>query len=153
MRKVLRMLATGNSNKEIATYLNIRPSAIKQHMRTFFLELLVPTRCPMSLPTHEPGKTGTPSFVQAEMAEQKVVGVGLPCTKCRAYYPGDLTVLPDLQVVRTRIAQRNSVVPSLGYDGQPHPNSSEVCSPGICPSSRLRGSFQGCAPSSSSPAI
>jgi hypothetical protein len=92
--EVLRMLATGNSNIEIATYLNIRPSAVKQHMRTFFLELLVSTRPPMSLLTHEPGKTGTPGFVQAETAEQKIVGLGLPCKQCRAYYPGDLTACP-----------------------------------------------------------
>jgi hypothetical protein len=92
--EVLRMLATGNSNKEIATYLKIWTGAVKQHnMRTLFLELLS-TRSAMSLPMHESGKTGTPSFVQAEITEQKVFGLGLPCKKCRAYYPGDLTACP-----------------------------------------------------------
>lgn len=36
-QQVLHLLAQGCSNKEIASYLNISPRTVKQHLRTLFL--------------------------------------------------------------------------------------------------------------------
>jgi DNA-binding NarL/FixJ family response regulator len=36
-QQVLHFLAQGCSNKEIASYLNISPRTVKQHLRTLFL--------------------------------------------------------------------------------------------------------------------
>jgi DNA-binding CsgD family transcriptional regulator len=80
-QELLRMLAQGSSNKQIASFLNVTPSSAKQHLRTLFLLLLDQT------------KTGTMSAATAE-PEHRSIGYGLPCSKCRAYYPADLGNCP-----------------------------------------------------------
>jgi len=82
-QQVLRLLAQGCGDKEVASYLNVSPQAAKQHMRTLFLELLGAT------------KTASISGLAAAPApEHKPIGYGMPCSKCRAYYPADLETCP-----------------------------------------------------------
>jgi DNA-binding CsgD family transcriptional regulator len=92
-QQVLRLLAQGCSNKEIATFLNTSPRSVKLHLRRLFLELLVATKAaPATGLKAERHETEEPQ--PAEAPERKTIGVGLPCLQCRTYYPADLHICP-----------------------------------------------------------
>jgi len=92
-QQVLSLLAQGCSNKEIASFLNTSPRKLKQHLRRLFLRLLVATKAApateLKVERHE-----TEEARPAAAAERKSIGVGLPCSQCRAYYPSDMHVCP-----------------------------------------------------------
>jgi DNA-binding CsgD family transcriptional regulator len=92
-QQVLGLLAQGCSNKKIASSLNISPKSLKQHMRTLFLKLLVATRT-TSVPGLNLERRETETQQPAAAHEQKAIGYGLPCSRCHAYYPADMSVCP-----------------------------------------------------------
>lgn len=92
-QQVLRLLAQGCSNKGIASFLNTSPKNVKPHLRRLFLELLVATKAaPATESKAEPHGAEKPQ--PASAPERKTVGLGLPCSQCRAYYPADMSVCP-----------------------------------------------------------
>ncbi len=92
-QQVLSLLAQGCGNKEIASFLNTSPRNVKQHLRRLFLELLVATKAASATGLKaERHETETPR--PAAAPERKTIGVGLPCSQCRAYYPADMPICP-----------------------------------------------------------
>ena len=91
-RQMLSLLARGCSNKEIANFMNSSPSSVMQDLLMLLLELLVATK-----PARVPGLN---LEHEAEMPQTfvapkpKAVGYGLPCLRCRAYYPADMNTCP-----------------------------------------------------------
>jgi hypothetical protein len=94
--ELLRMLAQGCSNKEIASFLNVSPPTVKKHLQTLFLELLVAKEtAPVPLLTTERHRTEKPQPVATAAArETKAILYGLPCSHCHAYYCADMHVCP-----------------------------------------------------------
>lgn len=90
---LLILLARGCSNKEIASFMNISPRNVKQHLRTLFLDLLVATKTNRAVGlTAERHETEKPP--PAALLGHKAVGYGLPCSRCHAYYPTDIRACP-----------------------------------------------------------
>ncbi|MGA3093296.1 MAG: hypothetical protein ABSD75_32280 [Terriglobales bacterium] len=94
--ELLRMLAQGRSNKDIASFLNVSPPIAKQRLQALFLELLV-TKETASVAGSSSECRGIKKPQPASAAgapEPKAMLYGLPCAKCRAYYCADLPVCP-----------------------------------------------------------
>ena len=94
--ELLRMLAQGSSNKEIASFLNLSPPAAKRHLQTLFLGLLVAkqTTSISELTSERQSTAETPPPENGTAAKPKASLYGLPCLQCHAYYCADMQLCP-----------------------------------------------------------
>jgi hypothetical protein len=77
--QVLHLLAEGRTNKDICTSLALKPRELKQLLRTLYGHVL---------------KSFPQTDVAVAVCPQKQVGLGLPCSECRSYYPADRETCP-----------------------------------------------------------
>jgi len=88
---VLRMLAQGCSNKEIALFLNVSRSTLKRHLQRLFQNLLL-RKAMVPIPRliedpHSPEVTARTGGTNPTL-------LGLPCKQCSLYYPAGIQTCP-----------------------------------------------------------
>ncbi|MBZ5667157.1 MAG: LuxR C-terminal-related transcriptional regulator [Acidobacteriia bacterium] len=122
--ELLRMLAQGCSNKEIASFLNVNPPTVKKHLQTLFLELLVAKETAPVSPTNngtaqngEATACGDRCGTREQSNPLRAALFALPRLLLRRH-----ARLPDLQVARSRVAQ-------CGVRSTSNPDD---CNSGLC---------------------
>ncbi len=71
-----------------------------------------------------PERHGPPPVIPDALAEQgpKAAGYGLPCSRCRAYYPADMSACPICKATE-RVPSNASAVPPASAATQPAPGT------------------------------
>jgi len=115
--ELLRMLAQGCNNEEIASFLNVSPPTAKKYLQGLFLEILIAKETTLvpELIT-EQHSTEKPRSAAAAAPEPKALLYGMPCSKCHAYYSADMLACPICKSpdrVSPNAVPALSVIPSI----------------------------------------
>jgi hypothetical protein len=93
--ELLRLLAQGCSDEEIASFLNVRLPIAKKYLQALFLGILIAKETtPGPERMTEQHGTEKSRSTAAAAREPKAVLYGMPCSKCHAYYSADVSPCP-----------------------------------------------------------